>query len=144
MRYSTMLFSSAWIVSGGGKKLAMGSNCSIESGSLPSIHAEHNAVVKFMRVNKLRRFLSSRDKVDIVVLRLSRTGIMGYSRPCKNCITRLMHYNIVINNIYYSDADGSIIVEKFSTMYDSPLTKFSAGDKRKIKSRMKIEARDED
>lgn len=132
MLLSTTLSSSKGIESGGVKKLAMGTNHSVDAGPLPSIHAEHNAVSKFMRLNKFRRFLSSHEKIDIVVIRLSRSGVVGYSRPCKNCIKRLMSYDVTINNIYYSDSDGSIKVEKFSTMYDSPLTDFSAGDKRKM------------
>lgn len=111
----------------------MSSNYVVISGPLPSIHAEHSAVNKFMKLNRHRHFMSSRDKIDIVVIRLSRNGIVGYSRPCRNCIVRLMNYDIVINNVYYSDMDGTIKVEKFSTMYNSPLTDFSGGDKRKMK-----------
>ena len=118
------------------EKLAMDSNRSVDSGRLASMHAEHLVAIKFARMNNFRRFLSGCEKVDIVVIRLSRLGIVGYSRPCKNCITRLMRCNIIINNIYYTDSDGSIKVEKFSTMYDSPLTIYSSGDRQKMKKNL--------
>ena len=117
----------------GMKKVAIGTSSVIQNGPLPSIHAEHSAMNKLSRLNRFRRFIKSHEKFDIVVIRLSRSGVIGYSRPCKNCLTRLMNANIAINNIYYTGADGSIKVEKFSEMYDSNTTEFSKGDLRKMK-----------
>jgi deoxycytidylate deaminase len=114
------------------KKVAIGTSSVIQNGPLPSIHAEHNAINKLTRLNRFRRFIKTHMKFDIVVIRLSRSGVIGYSRPCKNCLTRLMNANIPINNIYYTGADGSIIVEKFSEMYNSNTAEFSKGDLRKM------------
>ena len=110
----------------------MSTNYIVENGPLPSIHAEHSASRKFVRKNTHRPLIKNREKIDIVVIRLSRTGVVGYSRPCKNCITRLTHCDIAINNIYYSDVDGSIKVERFNTMFDSPLTMLSTGDRHSV------------
>jgi deoxycytidylate deaminase len=114
------------------KKVAIGTSSVIQNGPLPSIHAEHSAINKLARLNRYRRFIKTHMKFDIVVIRLSRSGVIGYSRPCRNCLTRLMNANISINNVYYTGADGSIKVEKFSDMYDSNTTEFSKGDLRKI------------
>lgn len=115
------------------QKLIVGYNKSDSRDHLSSIHAEHNAMIKFVKLNKYRNLLNHRDKVDIVVIRLSKTGLLGYSRPCKNCIVRLMNCGLSINNIYYTDINGSIMIEKFSTMFLSSLTKYSSGDLEKIK-----------
>jgi hypothetical protein len=113
------------------KKLVICSNFITIDGPLKSIHAEHNALQKFVRLNKYRHYVTNNDKIDIVVIRLTRSGVLGYSRPCKNCLLRLTKSGISINNIYYSDGDGSIIVERFNNMFNSHLTALSAGDKRK-------------
>ena len=115
------------------QKLIIGYNKSNSNDHLSSIHAEHNAIIKLNRLNKYRNILNRRDKVDIVVIRLSKCGNIGNSRPCKNCIIRMMNCDIPINNIYYTDSNGSMKIEKFSTMYDSTLTKYSSGDLQKIK-----------
>jgi hypothetical protein len=117
----------------GGKKKAIGTNYILKNDPHPSIHAEHNAIYKIKRHNTQRRFVSNRAKLDILVIRLSRNGTIGYSRPCKNCIIRLMHCNLQINNVYYTDVGGIVKMEKLSMMLDSPLTKLSSGDKKKIR-----------
>jgi deoxycytidylate deaminase len=100
-------------------------------GPLKSIHAEHNALQKFMRLNKKRRLVKNKEHIDIVVIRLTRSGVIGYSRPCMNCLLRLTKSGISINNVYYSDGEGSIICERFNNMFNSQLTALSAGDRRK-------------
>jgi cytidine deaminase len=100
---------------------------------MPSIHAEHDGMLNLIKLNKYKRFLKSHDMIDVVVIRISKCGKLGYSRPCKICIQRMMKFNnkIRINNVYYSDSDGTFKMEKLSSMYESPLTKLSAGDKRR-------------
>jgi deoxycytidylate deaminase len=105
----------------------------LKDSTHPSIHAEHNAMYRFLRHNQDRRILRNRNKIDIMVIRLSKTSTIGYSRPCKNCIVRLTNCRYLnINNIYYTDHDGSMKVESFSSMFNSPLTKLSSGDAKKI------------
>lgn len=98
-----------------------------------SIHAECDALQNLRKLNKHRRFLKSGDGIDVVVVRISKNGKLGYSRPCKSCIQKLtkLSEKIKINNVYYSDSDGSFKKEKFKNMYNSPLTKLSYGDTHK-------------
>ncbi len=81
-------------------------------GNYPSVHAEIDALMKFI-TNKRYECL----KVDLLVLRVSKLGKLGISRPCSRCISRLytlMKYRI--RYVYYSTADGYITREKFNVM----------------------------
>jgi deoxycytidylate deaminase len=113
----------------GGKKLVIASNYIVKDGALPSIHAEHNALTKLIRLNRYRRMIDRSDKVDLVVIRFSKSGKLGDSRPCKDCLIRLMNSQININNVYYTDSSGIMVSEKFPTMFDSELTSYSSGRK---------------
>lgn len=93
------------------------------------MHAEHLSCLKLMKNHRFNT--NHRTKYDLMVLRLTKTGTLGYSRPCKECLMRLKKSRININYVYYSQTDQSIGVEKFSSMADSSLTKSSGGTIRK-------------
>lgn len=114
------------------EKLVIGQSYHIKNSAMLSIHAEHSALNKFVRINKYRRYIDTHEKIDILVIRFSKTGVIGYSRPCRNCLLRMLNCEIPINNIYYISTDGSIKVEKLSQMFDSALTVMSRGDSRKM------------
>jgi deoxycytidylate deaminase len=124
-----MLSSSRVTKLGGGKKLVITVNYIVNNNTLPSVHAEHDGLKKLIRLNKHKRFLSSCDKIDMLVVRISKTGTIGYSRPCHDCLIRITNCNLKINKVYYSNNEGTIVAEPFGAMLDSPLTKFSSGKK---------------
>ena len=108
------------------KKLVLTSNSIIGESSLPSIHAEHMGFLKFMKLYQYQKI-----QVDIMVLRIAKNnGTLGYSRPCKECLMRLSKSGIQINDIYYSDTDTTMRVEKFAQMKNSNLTKSSSGTRK--------------
>ena len=108
------------------KKLVITSNSIIRESSLPSIHAEHLGYLKF-----IKSYQHKKVQVDIMVLRVAKNnGTLGYSRPCKECLMRLSKSGILINNIYYSETENTMRVEKFSLMKDSDLTKSSSGTRK--------------
>lgn len=73
-------------------------------------HAEINA---FMKINKWK----NRPKIlDLLVIRYSKSGKLGESRPCFHCIMKLKQSNIGLRNVYYSTNNGIIIKEKFNNM----------------------------
>ncbi len=112
------------------KKLVLTSNSIIRESPLPSIHAEHLGFLKFMKLYQHKKI-----PVDIMVLRIAKkNGTLGYSRPCKECLMRLTKSGIIINNIYYSETETTIRVEKFSLMNDSYLTKSSSGTRKDWKN----------
>lgn len=94
---------------------------------MSSVHAEDSVMRKFFRKNKFKRVITMNETIDILVVRLTKTGQWGYSRPCHDCILKMTRSLYKINTVYYTDHDGNIISEKINNMYRSPLTKFSNG-----------------
>lgn len=98
-------------------------------GSLISIHAEVDAL------NKLKKKPAIKNKhYDLLVVRLTKTNILGESRPCQHCIQSLLQSGIKIRNVYYSTKNGTIACETLKTMIDSDLTYISTGYRRFCKS----------
>jgi hypothetical protein len=89
------------------------------------------------RLNMYKRFIRLGDKIDVFVVRLSKTGSLGFSRPCRNCLLRFTKSPYQINNIYYSCDPDTIHCEKFKYMIDSPLTKMSSADRIKKSGKAK-------
>lgn len=74
-------------------------------------------------------------KYDLVVIRVSKTGKLGSSRPCFHCLSSLemacQKYNFMIGNVFYSTTDGNIIKEHFADMRNSEKTYVSSGNRKK-------------
>jgi hypothetical protein len=93
-----------------------------------STHAEMDALSKLESTSDR----SDRIRYDLLVVRISPTGILGNSRPCYHCLRSLGRTFINIRSVYYSTIDGRIVREKFSEMIDSPLTGKSTGYCKKL------------
>lgn len=115
--------------------LAIGTNHVIFDSYNSSIHAENDVITKFKRINKFRRYIKKSDSIDILVFRLTKTGVLGYSRPCKTCIDMLLSSNFNIRKIYYSTSNGNFTSEKLSEMLSSTSTKYSSGTRKRFKSK---------
>jgi len=88
--------------------LAYGTNVYADlDGKNPGIHAEYDVLSKLPRIRKKRY-----EKIDICVIRLSKTKRVQCSKPCNNCIKMMCGYpqskGYQICNVYYSNADGEI------------------------------------
>jgi hypothetical protein len=110
-----MHFSSLKGKYGGKKKVVMGSNFILKNDSgRGSVHAEENLIQKFLRIRNRCQ------KVDLLIVKITHNGKIGSSRPCQNCMKRLIcmttKHNISINNVYYSTSQGKIDVDKFRNM----------------------------
>ncbi len=90
-------------------------------------HAEVSVIRKILKKygSSLKRPLMC----DVVVVRVSRKGKIGESRPCYHCIKTMQSVSsfIKIRNVYYSTPDGRLEKEKLSEMLDSPKTRVSTG-----------------
>lgn len=85
-------------------------NIFIKKFGQPSIHAEHLALLKLLRMkNKPKIF-------DLIVIRLSQNKILGNSKPCVHCLLRLRDSGIDIRNIYYSVDENTICCEHIKNM----------------------------
>lgn len=88
-----------------------------------STHAEIDALNKLKTKKNVN---IKNNKFDLVVIRLSRTGKLGESRPCFHCLEKLENSNVKIRNVYYSSND-TIVKEKFNIMKDSDKTIYCSG-----------------
>lgn len=110
-----------------GKKPIIGENYEAKTPKAPSIHAEVDAITKLLtQPTKLPK------KVDLLVIRLSKTGVYGSSRPCFHCLKMLDGCKVKINFVYYSTAEGTIVRERFNQMMNSDLTYVSLGNRRRM------------
>ena len=73
------------------------------------VHSEVSAISK---LKKLKDRLKNPKKIDIIVLRVSSTGKLGMSKPCKHCIFALssipLKLGYKIDDVYYSNDTGTI------------------------------------
>lgn len=82
-------------------------NVYFKTESFPfSFHAEIRTIVKFFKSRS-----PSKNKKILVVVKLSRTGVTGYSRCCKSCMTFIRNNFDVLNlkKIYYSIKDNQLV-----------------------------------
>jgi cytidine deaminase len=82
-----------------------------------SVHAEDHAIQKLpTRPSKQKRY----QKVDILVIRVSKTGQLGNSKPCHSCLMllskQLPERGYTLSRVYYSDDQGKIQVSKLSNL----------------------------
>ena len=72
--------------------------------SIPvSLHAE---------ISALRHIPKSkhREEYNLLVLRISKTGVLTHAKPCYHCIKQLMRAtNIHIKNVFYTDDKPGVI-----------------------------------
>ena len=109
----------------GAKKLAIGTNSNTKFGFMPSTHAEIDAI------SKIKNKKNKPKKLDLLVIRLTKTGLLAESRPCYHCLCFMERANINIKNIYYSTANGTIAKEKLHEMKTHPITCISSGMRNK-------------
>ena len=78
-----------------------------------STHAEMDALKKLdglIRVQKCKK-----QKMDLVVIRVNKSGNLCESAPCYHCTKELEQTKVVsINKLYFSRSDGTITCVKFS------------------------------
>ena len=126
--YAIFLHHGGAIKGGWGDKLTVGVNSAVPSFASATTHAEIDAL------NKINFWKGRPKKVDLVVIRFSKHGVLGDSRPCYHCLARLMSANIGIKHVYYSTRDGTIVKENFKTILDNPITYISSGFRKRNKT----------
>jgi cytidine deaminase len=96
---------------------------------LPSVHAEHAAIMKLLK------YKNRPQNLDLLVIRFSKRGKLGASRPCYHCLKRLENivekHNVNICSIFYSTENGDIDEESLQNMRFSHKTYKSAGFREK-------------
>lgn len=78
-----------------------------------STHAEMDALKKLDNLIRVKRCKTQ--KMDLVVIRVNKTGKLCESAPCYHCTKELQNSKVVrINKLYFSRWDGTITCIKFS------------------------------
>jgi hypothetical protein len=112
-----------------GRKLVVGISSHILRYDQHSTHAEIAALEKLKSVIQI--YCNGRkQKFDLYVVKITKNGFFGSSRPCYNCLLNLIKSNVTIRDVYYSTEKRVIVREKFSLMLYSPLTRVSSGYRR--------------
>lgn len=74
-----------------------------------SIHAEHHAILNLPPLPKKHHL----KKIDMIVIRTSKTGLLGMSKPCINCVFKMYtmpkEKGYRICNVIYSDNNGGFV-----------------------------------
>lgn len=68
-----------------------------------SLHAEQHAMMNVKN-------WSSMKGASIIVVRINMSGTISLAKPCENCMQSIRA--VKIKEIYYSDRNGQIILEK--------------------------------
>ena len=68
-----------------------------------TIHAEHSAINRLKSRDRNKKFL----KINIVVIKISNTGLISMSKPCKHCIENMQllanRKGYCIDSVYFSN-----------------------------------------
>lgn len=106
--------------------ITYGISTNVQFQFLPTKHSEVDAI------GKIKHRRKNPESVDLIVVRFSKTGILGDSRPCYHCIDFMMKSRLNIKYIYYSLATGVIVRERLSEMLKSDKTYVSSGMKQNL------------
>lgn len=107
-RMGAVVFSRNRIISFGvnkGKTHPNGILKQLRAIAYPTIHAELDALLGV----DIDEFLNVAS-VDIIVVRLTKSGMFATSRPCHGCLQLLQRYNI--RNMYYIDKNRQLTRER--------------------------------
>ena len=87
-----------------------------------SEHAEMNSGRTINKINKKHKTRKRKFVYTLYVIRFSKTGKLGYSKPCKHCLQSLVRSNIKINRIIYSNEFGNFSWEYFKNCQTSHIS----------------------
>lgn len=120
------------VLYGTGKgKIVIGENSDkpLYSNKKIKTHAEMDALNKVKGLIKCQKI--KKNKMNLVVIRVSKLGNLCESAPCFHCTQELTNNNhIQINKLYFSRADGSITCVKFNNWVNCGTSHVSKGWKR--------------
>jgi cytidine deaminase len=78
-------------------------------------HSQHAEMAALYKLNMKK----CRKQMNLIVIRVSKTGVLGESRPCSNCIKQMHHSRLKFKYIIYSNKDGILVKELFKDMHAS-------------------------
>ena len=117
----------------------MGYNCyrgHTTANNAATIHAEHFAINKLKARPKNKKLF----KISIVVIKVSPTGLIGMSKPCKHCVENMQRLanqkGYCIEYVYFSNSKRQIEKWSYADLENDPhnhVTEFYKNDSDKFK-----------
>lgn len=89
--------------------ITYGFNYYLNGNKFPfSLHSEVNAINKHYKKKLTKNILKV--KKDLVIIKLSKTGIIGNSKPCQHCANYIYNNfdNLKLDKIYYSTQQNTL------------------------------------
>ncbi len=120
----------------GNSIIAMGDNCLRGCCSKTchgrstrcSLHAETNAIRKAAS----NRSIKNNTSVDLIVIRVSPSGVIGQSKPCFQCMQQISKARFRISKVYYSTASGDIVCENINQLLRTSIIHIGFGLREKL------------
>ena len=98
--------------------MSYGENRYKANESLGTIHAEDCAIRNLQPLPKNKKY----NRINIIIIRTSKTGVLGNSKPCLHCIMRLYknlpEKGYILNKVYYTDSNGNIQQVRLADLMD--------------------------
>jgi len=112
----------------GNGKAVIGENSDkpLYSNSKIKTHAEMDALNKAKNLLRCKKI--KKNKMDLIVLRINKSGQLCESAPCFHCTKELASNTIVqIDKLYFSRANGTITCIKFNEWIENGTSHVSKG-----------------
>ena len=84
---------------------------------MSSTHAEVDLLRKLTRSHK---YLTKK-RLDLIVVRYNKLGVLVESKPCKHCMDILNRSRFQFRYVYYSTSEGVIVKKLFSELLSQNL-----------------------
>jgi cytidine deaminase len=110
-------------------------NIYFKTNSFPfSLHSEINAINKYYKKNLTKSILKGKKK--LIIIKVSKSGVIGHSKPCLSCANFIYNNmnNINITDVLYSTSENKLeSLKKDELLLDN--FKLSSGSSRRNRSK---------
>jgi cytidine deaminase len=123
--------------------ISVGYNCyrgKLSSQNGATIHAEHFAINKLRSRDKNKKLY----KISLLVIKISNTGLISMSKPCKHCVENMQvlanRKGYHIENVYFSNNIREIEKWSYYDLENDPckhITEFYRNEEDKFKKMKK-------
>ena len=103
--------------------VSFGYNCyrgKLSANNGATIHAEHFAINKLKTRDRNKKLY----KISLIVIKISNTGLISMSKPCKHCVENLQmlanRKGYHIDHIYFSNNNRKIEKWSYSDLENDP------------------------
>lgn len=123
--------------------VSYGYNCyrgALTANNGATIHAEHFAINKLKTREKNKKLY----KISILVIKISNTGLIGMSKPCKHCVENMQilanRKGYHIEYVYFSNSKREIEKWTYADLENDPckhVTEYYKSEEQKLKKMKK-------